>query len=843
MIKARIFTFALSLLFLMSGIQNESTIFSLDPVTQEVNNEDKENENPSLKIIMIPLGALGDSTLIDYGDTEILIDAGGSSSKGSPKRITDTLDDYVTDNKLEMIIITHSDSDHLVSFYSKDGISDWLTNGQNTCDYLIDFDITQDESITTTEIPYIHYFFKNETLPSGSNNDEDETDLDPAELKMSYGNYENCRKRLVDDFKKIKHYFTASECTYSKRQNSKGETIEKEDLRPDAQEATDILYFDDKGNLSDSDKPSPDNLAVHFLYNYFYDHPIKLPDNKKVSEHVPKAAELNLISVCTLLEFDEQKFLFTGDLVEFDSGSNYKTIGGETKLLECNDDQKKILESGVLFFKAGHHGSMTSNSLKFLNAIRPQYVGINCVAANLENRKFPRDVAMYNFMMWTDKIYITEKRNDDGEAVPYHGEITFTYNSDKQDLDVTYTNNEVEDSIFDSQWAHDNIGFPYYIYNLSPGDGYAEAECTYIKIGHIDILVNCGAYLEHSKNLPIKPVFLQKIEKLCNDRVLDYVILSGSDQTNIFDLVGQSKKQNGLLYDNIYNTNYNNTNKCGYFKEITNLILSKKMFEYWSDSEPPYKGLKSALEQGKKTGFIKYDERDASDVKSKKESVLDNDYMKATLEFLNYSSSSTSYVDLWSIPFILAVGDGDKQTESRYLNLGRLTDDYNEFSSLLKSSDLKNSINIFTLPEFGRSSKKDGTGGLNLFLNRSLVNTSDEKFLLFGGNYGIEQKNSKYDCTGTYLYPSDFLTEGNFADIGYASCKDSGSNSSEEKEGDIRIRILIKPEKLGNETYGTDARFRVFSSHTDEHGYANLSSSTKPKVQKAFEYLSKKPSS
>ena len=56
----------------------------------------------------------GDCTLIKVGDTEVLIDAG--STDGSAKTIVPYISQYCTDGKLEYVIATHGDADHISAF-------------------------------------------------------------------------------------------------------------------------------------------------------------------------------------------------------------------------------------------------------------------------------------------------------------------------------------------------------------------------------------------------------------------------------------------------------------------------------------------------------------------------------------------------------------------------------------------------------------------------------------------------------------------------------------------------------------------------------------------------------
>lgn len=56
----------------------------------------------------------GDCTLIDIGDTEILIDAGSKSS--SVNQIKQYIDQYVEDGIIEYVIVTHAHEDHIAGF-------------------------------------------------------------------------------------------------------------------------------------------------------------------------------------------------------------------------------------------------------------------------------------------------------------------------------------------------------------------------------------------------------------------------------------------------------------------------------------------------------------------------------------------------------------------------------------------------------------------------------------------------------------------------------------------------------------------------------------------------------
>lgn len=69
-----------------------------------------------LSIHFLELGnkSAGDSILIKCGNTEVLIDAG--SEQNSSTTIKAYLDEYCTDGKLEYVIATHGDTDHISAF-------------------------------------------------------------------------------------------------------------------------------------------------------------------------------------------------------------------------------------------------------------------------------------------------------------------------------------------------------------------------------------------------------------------------------------------------------------------------------------------------------------------------------------------------------------------------------------------------------------------------------------------------------------------------------------------------------------------------------------------------------
>ena len=74
----------------------------------------------------------GDCTYLKVGDVDILIDAGSRASSG--KTIKTYVDKYCKDKKLEYVIATHADQDHIAAFTGKESIFTYYD-----CETIIDF--------------------------------------------------------------------------------------------------------------------------------------------------------------------------------------------------------------------------------------------------------------------------------------------------------------------------------------------------------------------------------------------------------------------------------------------------------------------------------------------------------------------------------------------------------------------------------------------------------------------------------------------------------------------------------------------------------------------------------
>ena len=78
--------------------------------------------------------------------------------------------------------------------------------------------------------------------------------------------------------------------------------------------------------------------------------------NKMISEK-----SINNNSLVCKMNYKKNSILFTGDIEEI----------AEKKILELYSKNLGILKADIL--KVGHHGSKTSSSLEFINAINPKY--------------------------------------------------------------------------------------------------------------------------------------------------------------------------------------------------------------------------------------------------------------------------------------------------------------------------------------------------------------------------------------------------------------------------------------------------------------------------------------
>ena len=131
-IRSKLFLIALLAIIILSvlllnhfGVIDLTLLGSQDSPTQETMPEEPNAPEGEIvdniiyddfQIHFLELGNeySGDSTYIKVGNIDILIDAG--SRKNSAATIKKYIDQYCTDNKLEYVIATHGDQDHIAGF-------------------------------------------------------------------------------------------------------------------------------------------------------------------------------------------------------------------------------------------------------------------------------------------------------------------------------------------------------------------------------------------------------------------------------------------------------------------------------------------------------------------------------------------------------------------------------------------------------------------------------------------------------------------------------------------------------------------------------------------------------
>ena len=335
---------ALALIF--GGVYYYYTYIKKDTITGEI----------SIHFLELGNKNTGDCIYIKAGENDILID--GGSMPNSESTIKSYVDDYVLDNKLEYVIVTHADTDH-IACYAGDNSHNSLFD-----DYKVDTIIDFPKSNKDTAI---------------------------------YNRYKEKRASAVENG--AKHY-TALEC-YNNENGAKREY-----------------------NLSNG-------ISLKILNNYYYTH---------------TSSKENNYSVCFLINQGDNNYLFTGDLES----------QGESKLVELNNLPKCTL------FKAGHHGSGTSNTKTLLDVIKPDYIAITCVAGSTEyskniNNTFPYQSVVDTISEYTDNVFVTTcidlaETETEGEYKEYgeqrslNGTIIFCCDKGNITFKGTYSSQKLKDS-------------------------------------------------------------------------------------------------------------------------------------------------------------------------------------------------------------------------------------------------------------------------------------------------------------------------------------------------------------------------------------------------------------
>lgn len=122
--------------YVIPNTHNATTSVSVGDINVE---EIKSNE---LSIHFLELGNkyTGDCTFIKVGNTEILIDAGSRTS--SIPTINQYITQYITDGKLEYVIVTHAHQDHYAGFATQNSLFDALNTSSVSVGEVITFSKT-----------------------------------------------------------------------------------------------------------------------------------------------------------------------------------------------------------------------------------------------------------------------------------------------------------------------------------------------------------------------------------------------------------------------------------------------------------------------------------------------------------------------------------------------------------------------------------------------------------------------------------------------------------------------------------------------------------------------------
>lgn len=122
------------------------------------------------------------------------------------------------------------------------------------------------------------------------------------------------------------------------------------------------------------------------------------------------AEEKNAISPIGILEYNDVRIVLTGDSNEINEPTFVDRIGG---YIDCD------------VLKVGHHGSETSSTERFLDAIDCEYAVISC---NADGNTFshPRQVTLDRLIADDMTIYRTDNNGNIVLTVDENGEMTFT---------------------------------------------------------------------------------------------------------------------------------------------------------------------------------------------------------------------------------------------------------------------------------------------------------------------------------------------------------------------------------------------------------------------------------
>lgn len=175
-------------------------------------------------------------------------------------------------------------------------------------------------------------------------------------------------------------------------------------------------------------------VELEILYNYYY---FNTSDDE------------NNYSVCTMLNYNDHHFMFTGDL----------ELEGEEKMTEYYDGTEGKKLPHVDLFKAGHHGSKTSSNECLLSKITPDICCVCCCAGGSEytsnyNSVFPTQEFINRIAKYTDQVYVTSVYDEkELQYKSMNGNIIVSCNGTQ--VAIAATNNTTK--LKDTEWFNETV--------------------------------------------------------------------------------------------------------------------------------------------------------------------------------------------------------------------------------------------------------------------------------------------------------------------------------------------------------------------------------------------------
>ena len=195
-------------------------------------------------------------------------------------------------------------------------------------------------------------------------------------------------------------------------------------------------YFDNNKNpKSEATIQLADDISMDIIYNRFY---------------FEKSSKENNYSVCTMFNYGEKHYLFTGDLEKTGEQSIASYYDGSTP-------QKTLPK--VELFKAGHHGSETSSNECLLEIIQPKICVACCCAGNTEytvasDNIFPTQDFINRIAVYTSRVYATTLfEQSTGNYTSMNGNIIVSSNGTNVGLQAS--NNLIR--LKDTEWFNEKV--------------------------------------------------------------------------------------------------------------------------------------------------------------------------------------------------------------------------------------------------------------------------------------------------------------------------------------------------------------------------------------------------